>query len=181
MARLLSTDNRLLNPLNEMKKKFGSAIVEQFERESHPNAQAAMTNMSAQRYVFVSSCCVLPCRSEHVCASRRTYQSLQQQQHRPSTRIAKQNAFIAAKAAWPVYFKFGKRHVSTTRDTRDIRCVQGLSMRPSSSLSETTINTGNYFQFEYDRDYQRLQMQFLDFVDLHDLQGIMVSLLTHLE
>ena len=49
-------------------------------------------------------------------------------------------------------------------------------MKPSSPLSETTINTGNYFQFEYDKDYQRLQIQFLDYVDQHNLQGIMVCL-----
>ena len=35
-SNLLSVDNRLLNPLNEMKKKFGSSIVEQIERESNP-------------------------------------------------------------------------------------------------------------------------------------------------
>jgi hypothetical protein len=46
---LLSVDNRLLNPLNEMKKKFGSSIVEQIERENNPAAQAAFANMSAQR------------------------------------------------------------------------------------------------------------------------------------
>jgi hypothetical protein len=33
---------------------------------------------------------------------------LQQQQQRPSTRIAKQNAFIVPKHGWPIYFKFGK-------------------------------------------------------------------------
>ena len=48
-------------------------------------------------------------------------------------------------------------------------------MKPSSPLSETTISNGNYFQFEFDKDYQRLQIQFLDFVDQHDLQGIMVG------
>jgi len=47
-------------------------------------------------------------------------------------------------------------------------------MKPSSPLSETTFNTGNYFQFEFDKDYQRLQIQFLDYVDQHNLQGIMV-------
>ncbi len=50
----------------------------------------------------------------------------------------------------------------------------GLLMKPSSPLSETTLSTGNYFQFEFDKDYQRLQIQFLDYVDHHDLQGIMV-------
>jgi hypothetical protein len=49
-------------------------------------------------------------------------------------------------------------------------------MKPSSPLSETTINSGNYFQFEYDKDYQKLQIQFLDYVDQHNLQGIMVCL-----
>ncbi len=49
-------------------------------------------------------------------------------------------------------------------------------MKPSSPLSETTISNGNYFQFEFDKDYQRLQIQFLDHVDQHDLQGIMVCL-----
>ncbi|UJR25005.1 hypothetical protein I4U23_006366 [Adineta vaga] len=132
---LLSTDTRLLNPLNEMKKKFGSSIVEQIERENNPTAHAALANMSAQR--------------------RRAYQILQQQQQRPTTRIAKQNAFIVSKLGWPVYHKFG------------------LLMKPSSPLNETTPNTGNYFQFEYDTDYQRIQIQFLDFVDQHDLQGIM--------
>jgi hypothetical protein len=47
-------------------------------------------------------------------------------------------------------------------------------MKPSSPLSETPLSTGNYFQFEFDKDYQRLQIQFLDYVDQHDLQGIMV-------
>jgi len=47
-------------------------------------------------------------------------------------------------------------------------------MKPSSPLSETIVNSGNYFQFEYDKDYQRLQIQFLDSVDNHDLQGVMV-------
>ena len=47
-------------------------------------------------------------------------------------------------------------------------------MKPSAPLTETASNTGNYFQFEYDKDYQRIQIQFLDFVDQHDLQGIMV-------
>lgn len=46
---LLSTDTRFLNPLNEMKKKFGSSIVEQIERENNPAAQAAFANMSAPR------------------------------------------------------------------------------------------------------------------------------------
>jgi hypothetical protein len=32
-----------------MKKKFGSSIVEQIERENNPTAQAALANMSAQR------------------------------------------------------------------------------------------------------------------------------------
>ncbi|CAF1032501.1 unnamed protein product [Adineta ricciae] len=132
---LFSTDTRLLNPLNEMKKKFGSSIVEQIERENNPTAQAAFANMSAQR--------------------RRAYQILQQQQQRPTTRIAKQNAFITSKLGWPVYHKFG------------------LLMKPSAPLNETAPNTGNYFQFEYDKDYQRIQIQFLDFVDQHDLQGIM--------
>lgn len=49
-------------------------------------------------------------------------------------------------------------------------------MKPSSPLSESTISSGNYFQFEFDKDYQRLQIRFLDFVDQHDLQGIMVCL-----
>ena len=30
-----------------------------------------------------------------------------QQQQRPSTRLAKQNAFITRKPGWPNYFKFG--------------------------------------------------------------------------
>jgi len=47
-------------------------------------------------------------------------------------------------------------------------------MKPSFPLSETPLSTGNYFQFEFDKDYQRLQIQFLDYVDQHDLQGIMV-------
>jgi hypothetical protein len=49
-------------------------------------------------------------------------------------------------------------------------------MKPSSPLSETTLNSGNYFQFEYDKDYQRIQIQFFDYVDQHDMQGIMVCL-----
>lgn len=48
-------------------------------------------------------------------------------------------------------------------------------MKPSSPLSETPLSTGNYFQVEYDKDYQRLQIQFLDHVDQHDLNGIMVN------
>ncbi|CAF1114251.1 unnamed protein product [Adineta steineri] len=141
VSDLLSTDNRLLNPINEMKKKFGSSIVEQIERENNPTAQAMLANMPAQR--------------------RRAYQILQQQQQRPSTRLAKQNAFIFTKVGWPNYFKFG------------------LLMKPSSPLSETAINTGNYFQFEYDKDYQRLQIQFFDHVDQHNLQGIMDILRHH--
>jgi hypothetical protein len=43
-----------LNPLNEMKKRFGSSIVEQIERENNPTAQAAFANMSAQRSIFPS-------------------------------------------------------------------------------------------------------------------------------
>jgi hypothetical protein len=39
--------------------------------------------------------------------SRRAHQMLQQQQQRPSTRTAKQNAFVATKLGWPPYFKFG--------------------------------------------------------------------------
>jgi hypothetical protein len=46
---LLSVDNRLLNPLNEMKKRFGSSIVEQIERENNPANQAALANLPAQR------------------------------------------------------------------------------------------------------------------------------------
>jgi len=53
-------------------------------------------------------------------------------------------------------------------------CYIGLLMKPSFPLSETPLSTGNYFQFEFDKDYQRLQIQFLDYVDQHDLQGIMV-------
>lgn len=49
-------------------------------------------------------------------------------------------------------------------------------MKPSSPLSETTVTNGNYFQFEYDKDYQRLQVQFYDSVDQHNLQGIMVCI-----
>ena len=45
-------------------------------------------------------------------------------------------------------------------------------MKPSS---ETTVTTGNYFQFEFDKDYQQLQIQFFDSVDRHDIQGIMVE------
>ena len=51
----------------------------------------------------------------------------------------------------------------------------GLLMKPSSPLAETPLTTGNYFQFEYDKDYQRLQIQFFDFVDQHNLNGIMVG------
>ncbi len=54
VSDLLSTDTRLLNPLNEMKKRFGSSIVEQIERENNPTAQAAFANMSAQRSIFPS-------------------------------------------------------------------------------------------------------------------------------
>lgn len=39
-----------------MKKRFGSSIVEQIERENNPN-QAALANMPAQR--LISSCCFL--------------------------------------------------------------------------------------------------------------------------
>ena len=49
-------------------------------------------------------------------------------------------------------------------------------MKPSAPLGENPVNTGNYFQFEYDKDYQRLEIQYFDFVDQHDLQGIMVRL-----
>ncbi|CAF0877767.1 unnamed protein product [Rotaria sordida] len=133
-SNLLSVDNRFLNPLNEMKKKFGSNIVEQIERENNLSTQAAAAaTILAQR-------------------NRRAYPMLQQ---RPTTRLAKQNAFIVPKLGWPSYFKFG------------------LSMKPSSPLSETPLTTGNYFQFEYDKDYQRLAIQFFDSVDQHDLQGIM--------
>ncbi len=48
---LLSVDNRLLNPLNEMKKKFGSSIVEQIERENNPMNQSILANIPAQRYI----------------------------------------------------------------------------------------------------------------------------------
>jgi hypothetical protein len=54
ISDLLFIDNRLLNPLNEMKKRFGSSIVEQIERENNPTAQAAFANMSAQRSIFPS-------------------------------------------------------------------------------------------------------------------------------
>jgi len=37
-----------------MKKRFGSSIVEQIERENNPTAQAAFANMSAQRSIFSS-------------------------------------------------------------------------------------------------------------------------------
>ncbi|CAF2321368.1 unnamed protein product [Rotaria sp. Silwood2] len=131
-SNLLSVDNRFLNPLNEMKKKFGSSIVEQIERENNLTTQSASATVLAQR--------------------RRAYPMLQQ---RPTTRLAKQNAFIVPKLGWPSYFKFG------------------LSMKPSSPLSETALTNGNYFQFEYDKDYQRLQIQFFDSVDQHNLQGIM--------
>lgn len=47
-------------------------------------------------------------------------------------------------------------------------------MKPSAPLDENTSNRGNYFQYEFDKDYQRLEIQYLDFVDQHDLQGIMV-------
>lgn len=47
-------------------------------------------------------------------------------------------------------------------------------MKPSSPLSEKAATSGNYFQFEYDKDYQRLQIQFFDAVDQHNLQEIMV-------
>jgi hypothetical protein len=49
ISDLLSVDIRLLNPLNEMKKRFGSSIVEQIERENNPSAQAALANIPAQR------------------------------------------------------------------------------------------------------------------------------------
>ncbi|CAF3355598.1 unnamed protein product [Rotaria sp. Silwood1] len=131
-SNLLSVDNRFLNPLNEMKKKFGSSIVEQIERENNLTTQSGSTTVLAQR--------------------RRAYQMLQQ---RPTTRLAKQNAFIVPKLGWPIYYKLG------------------LSMKPSSPVSETTLTNGNYFQFEYDKDYQRLEIQFFDSVDGHNLQGIM--------
>ena len=97
-----------------MKKKFGSSIVEQIERENNPTAQAAFANMSAQRYIDSLS------RFKiffilHACYSRRAYQALQQQQQRPTTRIAKQNAFITSKLGWPVYHKFGKLTVELMR------------------------------------------------------------------
>lgn len=86
IAELLVVDNRFLNPTNEMKKKFGSAIVEQIERENNPNAQLIQTNMSG---------------------ARRRALLLAQQQQRPTTRLAKQNAFIVPKIGWPKYFKLG--------------------------------------------------------------------------
>jgi hypothetical protein len=49
LSDLLSVDNRLLNPLNEMKKRFGSSIVEQIERENNPTNQTVLANMPAQR------------------------------------------------------------------------------------------------------------------------------------
>ncbi|CAF2071437.1 unnamed protein product [Rotaria magnacalcarata] len=131
-SSLLSVDSRLLNPINEMKKKFGSNIVEQIERENNLATQVSSAAMLAQR--------------------RRAHPMSQQ---RPSTRLAKQNAFIVPKIGWPSFFKLG------------------LSMKPSSPLSETTLTSGNYFQFEYEKDYQRLQIQFFDSVDQHNLQGIM--------
>ena len=50
-------------------------------------------------------------------------------------------------------------------------------MKPSAPLSEpnNTSNNGNYFQYEFDKDYQRIEVQYFDFVDQHDLQGIMVG------
>ncbi len=51
LSGLLSVDNRLLNPLNEMKKKFGSSIVEQIERENNPMNQSILANIPAQRYI----------------------------------------------------------------------------------------------------------------------------------
>ncbi|CAF4741726.1 unnamed protein product, partial [Rotaria sp. Silwood1] len=81
-SNLLSVDNRFLNPLNEMKKKFGSSIVEQIERENNLTTQSGSTTVLAQR--------------------RRAYQMLQQ---RPTTRLAKQNAFIVPKLGWPIYYK----------------------------------------------------------------------------
>ena len=105
-------------------------------------------------------------------SSRRAYQLYQQQQQRPSTRLAKQNAFIVPKFGWPSYFKHGTNCSSRMAIVEGL--FAGLAMKPTTALSETHLNSGNYFQFEYDKDYQRLQIQFLDFVDLHDLQGIMV-------
>lgn len=35
-----------------MKKRFGSSIVEQFERENNSTNQPAFANMSAQRSIF---------------------------------------------------------------------------------------------------------------------------------
>jgi hypothetical protein len=49
---LLSVDNRLLNPLNEMKKRFGSNIVQQIERENNPTNQSALANLPAQQSKF---------------------------------------------------------------------------------------------------------------------------------
>lgn len=46
---LLIVDNRLLNPLNEMKKKFGSSIVEQIERENNAGQQGALAGLSGSR------------------------------------------------------------------------------------------------------------------------------------
>lgn len=106
ISDLLFVDNRLLNPLNEMKKRFGSSIVEQIERENNPLNQAALANMSAQRYIisFINITNLIL-----FYYSRRAHQIYQhQQQQRPSTRTAKQNAFIVPKPGWPPYFKFGK-------------------------------------------------------------------------
>lgn len=54
-------------------------------------------------------------------------------------------------------------------------------MKPSSPLAETPLTTGNYFQFEYDKDCQRLQIEFLDHVDGHNLNGIMVRFVFRIE
>ena len=52
----------------------------------------------------------------------------------------------------------------------------GLLMKPCAPISETSSAPGNYFKYEFDSDYQRLQIKYLDHVDQHNLQGIMVSL-----
>ncbi|CAF0739475.1 unnamed protein product [Didymodactylos carnosus] len=133
LNEILSVDSRLLNSLNEMKKRFGREIVQQIERDTN-QPSAATTAANLQR------------RRGHI----------QYQQQRPSSRVSKLNAFIIHKPLWPLFHKFG------------------LSMKPSTSVSSSSeMLDGNYFQFDYDKDYQRLQIMFLDYVDSHDLQGIM--------
>lgn len=50
LCDLLFVDCRLLNPLNEMKKKFGAAVVEQIERENNPQVQTILSRIPANRF-----------------------------------------------------------------------------------------------------------------------------------